>query len=177
MNMFWFGYGWQQKRLVAAPPLPGCGGEWKETGRKLVGRDKGSLTEQQTKGTVTATIQIRRKHNTNRTAQSAILPDQTGAACSQAASEFPPPSSPPPEPSITAHGMEYPALFGQVGSAHLAVPLPGFWSKLTLSWPNPGQNIYPFQLSVFISSDIKDNEGILQMGSSEFARIWIVELI
>jgi len=31
-------------------PLPRCGGEWKETGRKLVGRDKGSLTEQQTKG-------------------------------------------------------------------------------------------------------------------------------
>jgi len=37
-------------------PLPGCGGEWKETGRKLVGWDKGSLTEQQTKGTVTTTI-------------------------------------------------------------------------------------------------------------------------
>jgi len=32
---------------------------------------------------------------------------------SRAASEFPPPSSPPPEPSMTAHGMEYPALFGQ----------------------------------------------------------------
>jgi len=25
--------------------------------------------------------------------------------------------SPPPEPSVTSHGMEYPALFGQVGSA------------------------------------------------------------
>jgi len=40
-------------------PLPGCGGEWKETGRKLVGWDKGSLTEQPTKGTGTTTIQIR----------------------------------------------------------------------------------------------------------------------
>jgi len=38
-------------------PLPGCGGEWKETGRKLVGREKGSLREQQTKRTVTETIQ------------------------------------------------------------------------------------------------------------------------
>jgi len=46
------------------PPLPppGCGGEWKETGRKLVGRVKGSLTEQQTKGTVTTTIQIKGIH-------------------------------------------------------------------------------------------------------------------
>jgi len=31
--------------------------------QKLVGRDKGSLTEQQTKGTGTAMIQIRRIHN------------------------------------------------------------------------------------------------------------------
>jgi len=56
-------------------PLPGCGGEWKETGRNLVCRDKGSLTEWQTKGTVATTIQIRRKHNTNRTTQRAALHD------------------------------------------------------------------------------------------------------
>jgi len=43
--------------------------------QKPVGRDKGSLTEQQTKGTVTTTIQIRRKHNTNRTTQRAALHD------------------------------------------------------------------------------------------------------
>ena len=36
--------------------------------------------------------------------------------------------------------MEYPALFGQVGSAHPAVSLPGFRWKLTLSCPNPGQS-------------------------------------
>ena len=52
-------------------PLPGCGGEWKETGRNLVCRDKGSLTEWQTKGTVATTIQIRRKHNTNLTTRRA----------------------------------------------------------------------------------------------------------
>jgi len=47
------------------------------------------------------------------------------AVRSRAASEFPPPRSPPLEPSMRAHGMEYPALFGQVGSARLpAVPLP-----------------------------------------------------
>ena len=42
-------------------------GVWRRMERnrqKLVGRDKGSLTEQQTKGTGTTTIQIRRKHKT-----------------------------------------------------------------------------------------------------------------
>jgi len=94
--------------------------------QKQVGRDKGSLREQQTKGTGTTTIQIRRKHNTNHTTQRAALPERTGAVRSRAASEFLPPSSPAPEPSMAAHGMEYPALFGQVGSARQAVPLPGF---------------------------------------------------
>jgi len=31
------------------------------------------------------------------------------------------------EPSMTAHGMEYPVLSGQFGSARLAVSPPGFW--------------------------------------------------
>jgi len=39
-----------------------------------------------------------------------------------------------------AHGMEYPVLFGQVGSGHPAVSPPGSWWKLTLSCPNPGQH-------------------------------------
>ena len=42
---------------------------------------------------------------------------------------------------MTAHGMEYSALFGQVGSARPAMFLPGFQGKLTLSWLNPGQAI------------------------------------
>jgi len=52
---------------VTLSPFPprGWRGEWKETGKKLVGWDKGSLTEQQTKRTVTATIQIRRTYKTN----------------------------------------------------------------------------------------------------------------
>jgi len=39
-------------KSATRPPLspPACTGEWKQTGRKLVGRDKGSLTEQQTEG-------------------------------------------------------------------------------------------------------------------------------
>jgi len=49
----------------------------KKNRQKLVGRDKGSLTEQQTKGAVTTTIQIRRKHNTYCPTQRAALPDWT----------------------------------------------------------------------------------------------------
>jgi len=124
-QLLWFGCGRQQKRYVATPPPARVRRRMESNRQKLVGRDKGSLTEQQTKGTVTTTIQIKRKHNTNHTTQRAALPDRTDATCSRATSEFPLPSSPPPEPSMTACGMEYPALFGQVGSAGLAVSLPG----------------------------------------------------
>ena len=58
-----FGCRRQQKRHAAAPP-PACMRRRMERKRqKLVGRDKGSLTEQQTEGTVTTTVQIRRKHD------------------------------------------------------------------------------------------------------------------
>jgi len=54
-------------RLLCCPS-PGRG--WEENGKKKAktggsGLDKGSLTEQQTKGTATTTIQIRTIHNTN----------------------------------------------------------------------------------------------------------------
>jgi len=41
--------------------------------QKLVGRDEDSLKEQQTKGTVTTTIQIRRIHRTNSRMDKAAL--------------------------------------------------------------------------------------------------------
>jgi len=51
---------------VAAPPPAGVWRRMERNRQKLVGLDKGSLTEQQTKGTgTTTTIQIRRIHNTN----------------------------------------------------------------------------------------------------------------
>jgi len=105
-------------KSATRPPLPPprCGGEWKENRQKLVGRDKGSLTEQQTEGTGTTKIQIRRKHDTN-SHNRPSLPDRISAR-SPEPREFPPCRPPlPPEPSVTAHGMEYWALFGQVGSA------------------------------------------------------------
>jgi len=56
--------------------------------QKLVGRDKGSLTEQQTEGTATTTIQIRGLHRTN--PQNRTAPSDPTAVPSQAASEFAP---------------------------------------------------------------------------------------
>jgi len=74
-KVLWFGCGQQQKRHAAALPPAAVRRRMERNRQKLVGRDKGSLTEWQTKGTVTTTIQIRRKHNTNRTTQRAALPD------------------------------------------------------------------------------------------------------
>jgi len=56
-------------------PSPHRGGEenGKKKGKKLVGQDKGSLTEQQTKPKVTTTIQIRRTYKTNCEMQRATL--------------------------------------------------------------------------------------------------------
>jgi len=61
--------------VVALLPLPllGWEGERKEKRQKLVGQDKGSLTEQQTKGTVTTTIRIKKIHNTNSRMRRATL--------------------------------------------------------------------------------------------------------
>jgi len=58
-----------------------------------MGRDKGSLTEQQTKQTVT-TIPIRRIHKTNSEMNRATLTAQR-PACSRAATHFPLASSAP----------------------------------------------------------------------------------
>ena len=69
-----FGCSRQQKHHAAAPPPARVRRRMERNRQKLVGRDKDSLTEQQTKRTGT-TIQIRKKHNTNCTTQRAVLPD------------------------------------------------------------------------------------------------------
>jgi len=74
--VFRFGCRRQQKRHAAAPPPAGVQRRMERNRQKLVGGDKGSLTAQQTKGTVMTTIQMRRKHNTNRTTQRAALPTE-----------------------------------------------------------------------------------------------------
>jgi len=87
-----------------------------------VGRDKGSLTEQQTEGTGTTTIQIRRKHDKNRPA----LSDRTSAARSRAARDF----SPCRPPTGTQHDGTWYGIPGSVWPGGVsphppAVPLPG----------------------------------------------------
>jgi len=118
---------------VAAPPPAGVRRRMERNRQKLVGWDKGSLTEQQTKGTGTTTIQIRGLHRTNpqnRARRTEPLSRTAPPLCPPEPRETSRHAAPPPlEPGMMAHGMEYPAQFGQVGvgSAHPAVPLPGFW--------------------------------------------------
>jgi len=93
--------------------------------QKQVSGDKGSLTEQQTNRTGTTMIQIKRKHNTNCTTQRAALLNRCRALPSrELVSSVQLPSSTGTQHE--AHGMEYPALFGHVGSARPAMSLPGF---------------------------------------------------
>ena len=85
--VFWFGCGRQQKRHAAAPPPTGVRRRMERNRQKLGGRDKGSLTQQQTKGTGTTTIRIRGIHKTKQTTQQSCSP------------EPPPPRTPEPQVS------------------------------------------------------------------------------
>jgi len=91
--VLWFGCGRQQKRHAAAPPPARVRRRMERNRQKLVGRDKGSLTEQQTEGTVTTTIQIRRKHN--QTAQPREPLSRTAAAACSPAARIPAALLPP----------------------------------------------------------------------------------
>jgi len=64
-DMFWFGCSRQQKHHTAAPPPAPVRRGMERNRQKLVGWDKGSLTEQQTKGIGTTMIQKRGKQDTN----------------------------------------------------------------------------------------------------------------
>jgi len=120
--VLWFGCGRQQKRHAATPPPAGVRRRMERNRQKLVGWDKGSLTERQTKGTGTTTIQIRRIHNTKKRQTAKSHCHRPLPPCAPEPRVSSRSASPPkPEPSMTAHGMEYPAFFGQVGSARLAV--------------------------------------------------------
>jgi len=126
-----------KKRHAAAPPPAGGRRRMKRKRQKLVGWDKSSLTEQETEGTVTTTVQIRRKHNNESRDPDSRSPEQDpGAAPSQAASESPPRR---PSPTGTPHDVTWHGIPGSVWSGGVsphppAVPLPGVWWKLTLSW-------------------------------------------
>jgi len=132
-------------KSVTRPPLPppGCGGEWKETGRKLVGQDKGSLTEQQTKGTGTTTIQKRGIHKTNQQnrARRTEPPSQTELPLSppEPRKSSRPPAPPHRNPAWRHMVQNTRLCLARWGQPARLCPFPGFRWKLTLSWPNPGQ--------------------------------------
>jgi len=89
--------------------------------QKLVGQDKGSFTEKQNKGKNSNNNDTDKENTQNNRMHKATL---TTAQCRVHAPEPRLPSRrpafPQPEPSMRAHGMEYPVLSGQGGSAHLA---------------------------------------------------------
>jgi len=119
-------------------PSPSWGGEEMERNRqKLVGWDKGSLTEQQTKRTGTTTIQIRRIHNTNcriqRAALTALAAELQMPSCRPA----------PPNQNPAWWHMVWNTLFclARLGQPAQLCPFLDSDEKLTLSWPNPGQSV------------------------------------
>jgi len=98
------------KKAMQLPyrPSPHWGRE--KNGKKkanLVGQGKGNLTEQQAKGTVTTTIQIRRIHKTNSKRHRATLTMRC-PACSRAMNAFPPASFPArTQHNSTWYGIPY----------------------------------------------------------------------
>ena len=110
------------------PPPAGVGRRMERTRQKLVGWDKGSLSEQQTKGTVTTTVQIRRTYKTNSEMDRATLTAWCPAG-SQAVTAFSLASCPHWKPSMLAHGVELNTLLclASLGQSAPAVSRPGFW--------------------------------------------------
>jgi len=75
--------------MALLPLLPlGWGEEWKEKGKKLMDRDKGSITQQQRKQTATTKKLIERIYKTNSRMHKATLTARHPAR-SQAAMNFP----------------------------------------------------------------------------------------
>jgi len=62
-------------------------------------------------------IQIRRKHNNEPYDPNSRSPQQHWRRAPPSRESLLAVPPPPPEPSVTSHGMEYRALFGQVVSA------------------------------------------------------------
>ena len=93
-----------------------------------MGQDKSSLTEQQTEGN-------RNNNDTDKEKTQQKLTRSLGLHRRRtlpSRESIPPPRHPPLEPSVTSHGMEYRALFGQVESA----PPPGCapsWSPVKIN--------------------------------------------
>jgi len=105
-------------KSATQPPLPPAGvrRRMERNRQKLVGRDKGSLTETANKGN-------RNNNDTDKenTQQKPHSPESRSQRCALCT-----PTAQVPPTGMTAHGVEYSARFGQVGSARPAVSLPRF---------------------------------------------------
>jgi len=88
-----------------APPRAGVGRRMERNRQKRVGQDKGSLTEQQTKGTGTTVILIKRIYKTNSKMHRATLTTQC-LVHSQVATPFSPPTQLTPRTG-TQHGSTW----------------------------------------------------------------------
>jgi len=121
----WFDPGWQQRATWSLyRPSPHLGWEenWKKKA-KLVGRDKGSPTEQQRKKTVTTTILIRIYKNNNTYRATVSLSNAPRAP--KPSLTFPWPASPlRTQHECTWYRISH--LYDQFGSAHPDVSSPGF---------------------------------------------------
>jgi len=120
---FGFGCRWQQKRHAAAPPPAGVRRRMERNRQKLVGRDKGSLTEQQTEGTVTTTIQIRRKNTTKSDPLSRTAPAPHAPEPRERSHRAAPPTG--TQRDGTWYGIPGSVWPGGVSPHSPAVPLPG----------------------------------------------------
>jgi len=120
---------------VATPPPAGVRRRIERNGQKLVGRDKGSLTEQQTKGMVTTTILIRRIHNTKQQ-------NAESNSHRRHAPELRLPSRRPAAPTRTQHDCTRYGIPCSVWRAWVSPPgcVPSWLLvKINPVLPNPGQ--------------------------------------
>ena len=136
--LFWFCCSRQQKCHASAPPPAGVRRRMERNRQKPVGRDKGRLTEQQTKGTATTTIQKRGIHRTklqNRARRTELLSWTEPLLC-------------PPEPRVSSRSPAPPhqnpawrhmvwnilLCLARWGQPAQLCPFPGFRWKWTLSY-------------------------------------------
>ena len=138
-----FGCRRQKKIHAAAPPPTSVRRRMERNRQKLVSQDKGSLTEQKKKGK-------RNKKGTNKekkqkwTARLRQPLSRTGPVPRPPKPRVSPHRATPPstrtQGDVTWYGIPGSVWPGGVSPHPPAVPLPGVRSKLTLSWPNPGQH-------------------------------------
>ena len=127
INVYIFVVVWPQPatkdHMAALSPFPQWGREENRTKKaKLVGRDKGSLTEQQSKRTVAATVLIKRIYKTRE--YTGHLSHRPTPSALPRAIHLPPASFPHSAPSMVARGIEYPVGLASLRQLAQLCPLP-----------------------------------------------------